>query len=67
MSNTSIEPKIRDKNMYFYQSVLGIRRQPLRTESIFHKEEVTEVVFETEELAQQFLELAIENCRKIDR
>ena len=64
-SNTSIEPKLRDKNMYFYQSVLGIRRQPLRTESIFYKEEVTEVIFETEEIAQQFLELAIKNCRKI--
>lgn len=62
VSNTSIEPKSRDKNMYFYQSVLGIRRQQLRTESIFYKEEVTEVVFESEEQAQQFLELAIKNC-----
>lgn len=34
-------------------------------EELFHKYVFFKVVFETEELAQQFLELAIKNCKKI--
>ena len=64
ISNISIEPKTRDNNMCFFQSVLGLRLQPLRTESIFHKEKITEIVFESDDIAQQFLELVKKNCKQ---
>lgn len=65
VSNVSIEPKSRDNNRHFFHSVIGFCGHPVRPESVFHKQEIIEVVFETEELAQKFLELAKSKCRAV--